>query len=537
MIFGVDDAYPHRIVGTQQSENQLGQLESDIYRDVGIRTAVYELFENETDRTGRVLVIHIPGRPKGKLYKFEDVPLMRVGEELKVMPDDVIRDILLENENDFSAEICPAATLDDLDAEAIEILKRKYAAKQRNSHFLTLDNAQILNDLGLIVDGHLTYADLILVGKTSALVRLLPQTKVVLEYRHNSHAISYANRIEYDTCFFKTADRLWHDINLRNDKIDISDGLYLLNLPLYNEEVVREAVNNAIAHRDYRCQSEIFVLQSPEQLIVKNAGGFPRGVNLQNLLSVCSTPRNRLLADVLAKTGVVERSGQGIDKIVKNTLSEGKKMPDYSHSDDFGVELHLSSEIEDVAFALFLEAMQKELPEEQRLSVFEIVALNQIREESHANLPADTLQSLLSKGMIERRGRTKGTHYVLSKVYYEYSGNEGLYSKHLRWNEKQAQICILGHFENFKRAKMKDFVTVLEPHMTRRQIRMLIDQLVTQNMLLRVGKGSATHYELHPDYEKQQKMQAQALEIGMAALQNQDERGKSTTDQNTDNTL
>ena len=61
----------------------------------------------------------------------------------------------------------------------------------------------------------------------------------------------YANRIEYDTCFFKTADRLWHDINLRNDKIDISDGLYLLNLPLYNEEVVREAVNNAIAHRDY----------------------------------------------------------------------------------------------------------------------------------------------------------------------------------------------------------------------------------------------------------------------------------------------
>jgi len=458
-------------------------------------------------------------------------------EELKVMPDDVIRDILLENENDFSAEICHAATLDDLDAEAIEILKRKYAAKQRNTHFLTLDHTQILSDLGLIVDGHLTYAALILIGKASALARLLPQAKIVLEYRRDTNAIPYANRTEYATCFFKTADRLWHDINLRNDKIDISDGLYLLNLPLYNEEVVREAVNNAIAHRDYRCQSEIFVLQSPEQLIVKNAGGFPRGVNLQNLLSVCSTPRNRLLADVLAKTGVVERSGQGIDKIVKNTLSEGKKMPDYSHSDDFGVELHLSSEIEDVAFALFLEAMQKELPEEQRLSVFEIVALNQIREESHANLPADTLQSLLSKGMIERRGRTKGTHYVLSKTYYEYSGKEGLYSKDSRWNEKQALVCILGHFEHFKRAKMKDFVAVLESHMTRRQIRMLVDQFVEQKCLLRVGKGSATHYEVHPDYEKQQKMKEQALEIGMAALQNQEEHEKSTTDQNIGNAL
>lgn len=484
-----------------------------------------------------MLVIHIPGRPKGKLYKFEDVPLMRVGEELKVMPDDIIRDILLENENDFSAEICPAATLDDLDAEAIEILKRKYAAKQRNTHFLTLAQPQILGDLGLIVDGQLTYAALILVGKASALARLLPQAKMVLEYRRDTNAIPYANRTEYASCFFKTADQIWNDINLRNDKIDVSDGLYLLNLPFFNEEVVREAINNAIAHRDYRCQSEIFVLQSPEQLIVKSAGGFPRGVTLGNLLSVCSTPRNRLLADVLAKTGVVERSGQGIDKIVKNTLSEGKKMPDYSHSDDFGVELHLSSEIEDVAFALFLEAMQKELPEEQRLSVFEIVALNQIREDNHANLPTDTLQSLLKKGMIEKRGRTKGTHYVLSKTYYEYSGKEGLYSKDSRWNEKQALVCILGHFEHFKRAKMKDFVAVLESHMTRRQIRLLVDQFVEQKCLLRVGKGSATHYEVHPNYEKQQKMKEQALEIGMAALQNQDERGKSTTDQNTDNVL
>jgi divergent AAA domain protein len=369
------------------------------------------------------------------------------------------------------------------------------------------------------------------------LARLLPQAKIVLEYRHDSHAIPYTNRTEYATCFFKTADRLWADINLRNDKIDISDGLYLLNLPLYNEEVVREAVNNAIAHRDYRCQSEIFVLQSPELLIVKNAGGFPRGVTLGNLLSVCSTPRNRLLADVLAKTGVVERSGQGIDKIFKNTLSEGKKMPDYGHSDDFGVELHLSSEIEDVAFALFLEAMQKELPEEQRLSVFEIVALNQIREGHHTNLPTDTLQSLLKKGMIEKRGRTKGTHYVLSKTYYEYSGNEGQYSKESSWNKKQAMVCILGHFEHFKHAKMKDFVAVLESHMTRRQIRMMVDQLVEQHILLRSGKRAAAQYEVHPDYKLQQQMQEQALEIGMAALQNQDEHGKDTTETFTDNAL
>ena len=95
-------------------------------------------------------------------------------------------------------------------------------------------------------------------------------------------------------------------------------------------------------------------------------------------MTIPSTPRNRLLADVLSKTGIVERSGQGVDKIFKNTLSEGKEAPDYSHSDMFKVELRLSATIKDKAFALFLESVQQSLTEEQKLSVFEIIALDKI---------------------------------------------------------------------------------------------------------------------------------------------------------------
>lgn len=88
--------------------------------------------------------------------------------------------------------------------------------------------------------------------------------------------------------------------------------------------MIREAINNAIAHRDYRRSGEIVIKQYPQKMIIMNAGGFPLGVTIDNLLRVQSTPRNRLLADVLAKTGIVERSGQGVDKIFKYTLSEGK---------------------------------------------------------------------------------------------------------------------------------------------------------------------------------------------------------------------
>ena len=125
-VIGMTDSYPHKVVGTAQNIGSIGELESKIYTDTDIRTKVYELFEDDK----RVLVIDIPSRPIGKVFKFEDVPLMRVGEELKPMSDEVYLKIIQEQEPDFSQQVCPDLTIDDLDSKAINILKDKYAIKQ-----------------------------------------------------------------------------------------------------------------------------------------------------------------------------------------------------------------------------------------------------------------------------------------------------------------------------------------------------------------------------------------------------------------------
>ena len=165
-------------------------------------------------------------------------------------------------------------------------------------------------------------------------------------------------------------EQLWHDIDLRNGSFSIKEGPYIFDVPYFNEEVIRESINNAVAHRDYNRNSETVIKQYPQKLVITNAGGFPYGVTIENILTTPSTPRNRLLSDVLSKTGIVERSGQGVDKIFYNTLSEGKAAPDYSHSDAFKVELVLSSIMYDKAFALFIESIQQNLTEENKLSVF-----------------------------------------------------------------------------------------------------------------------------------------------------------------------
>lgn len=532
LVIGMEDKYPHKVVGTSQNENSTGELEANIYRDTGIRPKIYELYEDEAEKKGRVLVIDVPPRPAGTVFKFEDVPLMRVGEELKPMSDEVYLSIIQENEPDFSQQICRDATLDDLDPDALSVLKEKYARKQNNPIFLTLSNRQILSDLQLITDEGITNAAVILLGKEDFIKRVYPQASVMLEYRHSESQITFDNRISYSQPFFIMIDRLWHDIDLRNGKFQIKEGPYIFDVPYFNEEVIRESINNAITHRDYTRHSETVIKQYPQKLIVTNAGGFPHGVTIDNILTVPSTPRNRLLADVLSKTGIVERSGQGVDKIFYRTLSEGKEAPDYSGSDAFNVELILSAIIQDKAFALFIESVQQNLAEDNKLSVFEIVVLDKIRRnEKTTALDKAVIKQLMDRNLIEKRGKTNGIHYILCRSYYEFTGNTAEYSKKSDWNTSQVTSIIIPFLTKYNKAKMGDFVKLLDGHLTRRQVRVYIQHMVDQNILTANGKGYGTYYEISNNYKRNSVLIDKAFILGIEELKKRGELKWPNNDQ------
>lgn len=535
LVIGMEDKYPHKVVGTRQNENSTGELEANIYRDTGIRPKIYELYEDEAEKKGRVLVIDVPPRPAGTVFKFEDVPLMRVGEELKPMSDEVYLSIIQENEPDFSQQICRDATLDELDPDALSVLKEKYAKKQNNPIFLTLSNRQILSDLQLITDEGVTNAAVILLGKEDFIKRVYPQASVMLEYRHSESQITFDNRISYSQPFFIMIDRLWHDIDLRNGKFQIKEGPYIFDVPYFNEEVIRESINNAITHRDYTRHSETVIKQYPQKLIVTNAGGFPHGVTIDNILTVPSTPRNRLLADVLSKTGIVERSGQGIDKIFYRTLSEGKEAPDYSGSDAFNVELILSAIIQDKAFALFIESVQQNLAEDNKLSVFEIVVLDKIRRnEKTTALDKAVIKQLMDRNLIEKRGKTNGIHYILCRSYYEFTGNTAEYSKKSDWNTSQVTSIIIPFLTKYNKAKMGDFVKLLDGHLTRRQVRVYIQHMVDQNILTASGKGYGTYYEISNNYKRNSVLIDKAFILGIEELKKRGELKWPNNDQEKD---
>jgi len=521
LVIGMTDNYPHKVVGTNQNLDSIGDLEANIYRDTGIRPKIYELFED----IKRVLVIEVPSRPIGKVFKFEDVPLMRVGEELKPMSDEVYLDILQEQDSDFSCQICNDLTIDDLDFDAINILKEKYSIKQNNSRFKNLSEDQILSDLDLSYKGKLTYAALILLGKESAIKQRLPQSAVMLEYRNLENQIPFDNRIVFSKPFFKLIEELWNTINLRNGSFPIQDGAYIFNVPYFNEEVIRESINNAITHRDYRISSEIVIKQFPQRLDILNAGGFPKGVTLDNLLKTPSTPRNRLLAEVLQKTGIVERSGQGVDKIFYNTLSEGKSEPDYSKSDYFQVTLKLSAIIKDRAFALFIDSVQKELSENQKLSVLEIITLNKIKKGvSKRDLDSEQVNKLLEKKLIEKRGKTKAIFYILSKDYYEFTDEKAKYYNFQELDDNQVLMTIIQYLIKEDKAQMKEMVNLFDGRLSRKQVRLRVEKFVEDKMLDKEGESTATAYKIGENYIKRMDVISKAIDIGMKEMEKKNKK-------------
>lgn len=492
LVFGMEDAHPHTACGSRAFEGREGQLEQDVYRDTDIRIKTNVLYDEDK----RVLVITIPPRPIGKVFYFEDVPLMRVGDSLGRMSEEVFLSIIQEQEPDFSAKICEGITLGDLDEVAINKMKESYARKQKNQSFLQLSLEQVLTDLKLLENGKLNFAALILLGKKSVIEIHLPQSKIVWEFRNEETQIHHDSKEVIEEPLFIAIDSIWKLINqpTLNKKYPVQSGAYIFDLYSFNEAVIREAILNAVAHRDYTITSEVIVKQFPNKITIINPGGFPKGVNIDNIITVSSTPRSRLMTEILEKTGLVERSGQGVDKIFSITLSEGKEKPDYTRSDSFQVSLSLRTEIIDRAFHIFINQYQNS-NQGQKLGVEQIIALDKIRNGLFQNLKSDIVSQLLQLKLIEKvSGHTQ--RYTLSENYHKLSNEDLKIGNRYVVKEIEKVLAIL----QGNSMKVGELEKELQGSLSRNQLKYLLQKLKEDHILITEGQLRGTKYAISKAY-------------------------------------
>src|SRR6185295_6535870 len=270
IILGVTDRRPRRVVGTA-AYAEPGRTEAGLHEQLSHRIPVEEVHAAE----GRVLVVHVPARLPGTAWQIDGKYLKRAGDELAPLSDLELRTMFAETGPDFSAETCPGSSLSDLSVQAIEEFRARWAAKTRDERKARWTDEQTLANAELCVDERITYAALILFGTHAALGRRLAQAELVFEYRSSEASGPAADREEFRQGFFLWHDAIWNKINLRNDRQSYQDGLFRVELPTFDEVSVREALLNAVAHRDYRLGGSVFVRQYSQRLETVSPGGLP----------------------------------------------------------------------------------------------------------------------------------------------------------------------------------------------------------------------------------------------------------------------
>lgn len=488
IILGVSDKRPRRVVGTRAFAEP-GRTEGGLYDRLHHRIPVEEYFHEGK----RVLIFHVPARPPGSAWSHNGVFWMRAGDSLVGMSDDQLRAIHSESGSDFSAEICSAATIDDLSPDAIRDFKSRWAKKANQPRILNFSDEQALIDAELMIDEGITYAALILLGESNALGRFLGQAEVVFEYRSSEATGPAQDRVDSRRGFFLFQEDLWNRIDLRNDKQSYQEGLFRYEIPTFDEMVIREAVLNAVCHREYRLGGSVFIRQYPKRLEVVSPGGFPAGVTTENILDQ-QNPRNRRLAEAFARCGLVERSGQGMNLIFERSIIQSKPLPDFKGTSDHEVRLTLHGTVGNPAFIRFLEKIGHEWL--QSFNTYDFLVLDHLQNGRPVPEPLKpALFRLVSSGVVETIGRGRGTRYILSRSLYKYIGEKGTYTRQKGLDRETNKALLVKHIkENAKHGARLDELQQVLPSLSRNQVQTLLRELKKTNKIIVIGKTRAARW-------------------------------------------
>jgi ATP-dependent DNA helicase RecG len=482
-VLGISDKRPRQIVGTA-AFSQPERTRLDLIDRLRINVD-FDLLEVDGKR---VLVFTVDKRPTGMVVEYKERAYWYCADKLCAMPDDVRRTIYAEISHDFSADPCPEATPDDLDSAAIEAFRVMWAKKSGNKRYLSQTITELLTNAGAITrKGEITYAALVLFGTPEALRALLPNAEIRFEYRLTEASGPAAHSEDFREGFFSCYNRIWELINLRNDWQHYQQGLFVFDIPTFNERVVREALLNAVAHRSYELPASTFIRQYPDKLIFESPGGFPYGVTVENVLTM-STPRNRLIAEILQFSGLVERSGQGMNMIYEWCIREAKPEPDFAGTNAYRVRLTLDGIVVDKEMLKVIKSIGEEQLEMLTTNHFQIITMLYRERQIPKNM-REQVKKLVEMGIAEHMGRGR---YILARRFYEAVGRSGTHTRVAGLKKEVDKEFLLEHLRQAgaKGSRFGDLGEAV-PHLSSNQIKVLLRELRTENRIYFEGKTSA----------------------------------------------
>ncbi len=381
LVFGIDDK-TRRILGSEyrQAPGELDKLKMQIADGTEPSITFRDIHELETPE-GRVLLFEIPAAPVGMPIAWLGHYYARAGESLTSLGLDKLDTIRRQTDaTDWSVQLVPNATLDHLDPEAVskarESFAKKYANRFEPGEVMEWPLATFLDRAKLTLDGKVTRAALLLLGKEEA-VPLLSPHPAQLTWKLEGPERAYQH---FGPPFLLATTWLYQQIRNVQVRILPEDQLLGVELAKYDQRIVLEALHNCIAHQDYTRNGRVLVTEEPDRLTLENAGAFFEG-RPEDYVTGHKTPmhyRNPFLVNAMVELNMIDTMGYGIHEMHLGQAKRYFPMPDYDVTDPARVRLTIYGSIVDPAYT-------RMLIKKTELSLQEILALDRVQKQ----LPLD----------------------------------------------------------------------------------------------------------------------------------------------------
>lgn len=408
---------------------------------------------------------------------------------------------------DVSAQPVTGATLADLDPLERERLRQAVQQYGGDRVLLELDDEALDGALGLTTrqrDGNRvpTLTGLLLVGRETALRERVPTHEFAFQVLAQQ-AVRFNEFRRFP--LLKALD--WLETNFRpyNPEDEIQVGLFRVPVPMVDMAAYREAVANALIHRDYHRVAAVHVRLEDDALVISNPGGLVEGVTLANLLVTEPRPRNRTLADAMKRIGVVERSGRGVDTIFRGMLKFGRPAPDYARTDAHSVVVRLPTGAADLDFRRLV--VEEERRRSAELPIDSLIALTAIRElkrvtadelavriQRDASSAKHTLEALTEAGLVEAHGSTRGRSYTLSVAVYRAAGDKAGYTRQAGFTPIQHEQMVLNYVRQHGQIRRADVMDLCR--LSADQAKKLLARLRDEDRLTQHGSRRSSFYTI-----------------------------------------
>ena len=460
-VLGVSESVDKHIVGTSFKFGKSELLEKFKYgisKDLtdGISFLdVIELYPVLDGKEHRVLMFKIPASAVGIPTEWKTKYYARSGDSLVPLPQAKIDIIRQQIRQDWSRQIISGTSIDFLNHDAIAFARQKYKEKMNRSHISeeidVMSDEEFLTKLKLMKDGKVTNAAMVLLGSSehddvfekapSLMWRLYGSDGELKDYEI------------FGVPFITVTEKIFSKIrNLTYRYMPNQLSLFPKETQQYDTWLLRELLNNGIAHSNYPLGGRIYVNEEEGCISIVNPGDFlPR--TIEKVLQKTYNPpfyRNQLLADTMVKFHMIDTATSGIKKVYRIQKDKFFPMPDYDLSSEAQVSVRVYGKILNEQYTYILY-------NHPELDLETVYLLDQVQKGKGNTLNKDAVALLRKYKLIE--GRINSLY--LSAEVSQAIDDEAGYIKNKAFDDQYYKDLIIKYLKKYGKAKKKDIRNLL----------------------------------------------------------------------------